>query len=68
MFLRENNKSNSWKIMKEVLVGDIWTIKAVWICVPCSKVSTKNTQYDNRDDFMDHLKRHCHICYQAFTR
>ena len=55
-------------MMEEVLDGDIWTIKAVWVCVPCSKVSTKNTQFDNRDDFLDHLKRQCHICNQAFTR
>ena len=51
----------------EVLEGDIWTIKAVWKCVICDQKTKKNVQFDDKNDFLDHLKRHCHICNISFT-
>lgn len=53
--------------MEENLQGDIWTVKAVWKCTMCAEGWAKSLHFNDKNDFMDHLNRQCHICNTEFT-
>jgi hypothetical protein len=51
----------------ECLDGEIWTLKAVWRCLLCTEAQKSDFFFNNKDDFLDHFDRHCHICHFEFT-